>query len=138
MRATVVKEFDFPASHANSHHPGHCSRVHGHTWVLRVYAEGPVELTDINAPNYGMVIDFQTLKEAYQEVIEPYVEHQHLNDTLQDAVSEFTTELIAAWILKQLRKRIPQVTKVRLYEGRTSFAEVRAGDLIRSARNGEH
>lgn len=130
MQATVCKIFDFPASHQNVHHPGHCSRIHGHTWTLEVYAKGRIN-TDESIADYGMVVDFSTIKQAYREMVEPYVEHQHLNETLKEDLEEFTTELFAGWILKELKKMVPCVFKVRLWEGKTSFAEVCEGDLLK-------
>lgn len=75
-----------------------------------------------------MVCDFGTVKEAYRKHVEPYVEHQDLNDTL--TLPEYTTEHIAAWIYDQLRAHIP-LYKIRLWEGKTSFAEITNGDRIR-------
>lgn len=79
-----------------------------------------------------MVIDFSKIKTIYKEIIDPYVEHQHLNDSLKGILSEFTTELIAGWILTQFKKYEPRVFKVRLWEGKTSFVEITEGDLLKS------
>lgn len=62
--------------------------------------------------------------------VEPYVEHEDLNRTLPD-LPEHTTEYIASWIYEQLRHRIP-LLKIRLWEGKTSFAEVTNGDTMRT------
>jgi 6-pyruvoyltetrahydropterin/6-carboxytetrahydropterin synthase len=122
VTATVCKMFDFPAAHSNQHHDGHCSRKHGHTWILEVYARGRVN-QDSTRSDYGMVVDFGVLKDAYRAMIEPLVEHQDLDETLAH-LPERTTELIARWALDQLHAVVPQVCKVRLWEGRTSFVEV--------------
>ena len=129
MNATACKIIDFPASHQNLHHPGKCARVHGHTWTLEIYVTGQVEM-DPNRDDYGMVCDFGRIKTIYAEEIEPFVEHQHLNDTIS-VLTEYTSELIAAWILEKLHKREPRVTKVRLWEGKSSFVEVTVGDLLK-------
>jgi 6-pyruvoyltetrahydropterin/6-carboxytetrahydropterin synthase len=122
--ATVCKIFDFPAAHTNGHHHGHCARKHGHTWTLEVYARGEIR-TDEARSDYGMVVDFASLKDAYQLAVEPFVEHQDLDETLAH-LPERTTELIALWILRQLRDIAPEVFKVRLWEGKSSFVEVTA------------
>jgi 6-pyruvoyltetrahydropterin/6-carboxytetrahydropterin synthase len=124
--ATVRKSFDFPAAHANAHHAGHCSNVHGHTWVLEIFVKGPV-IGDDDRPDHGMVVDFASIKDAYRTHVEPYVEHQFLNESLAPfGLPEYTTEWIAAWILEQLRAALPGIVRVRLWEGRTSYAEVEA------------
>ncbi|MEO7001583.1 MAG: 6-carboxytetrahydropterin synthase, partial [Ktedonobacterales bacterium] len=44
-------------------------------------------------------------------------------------VARTTAELLAAWMLRELREELPQVMTVRLYETPTSYAEVTAADL---------
>lgn len=127
MRATVRKMFDFPAAHANAHHDGHCQRLHGHTWILEVFARGPI-VNDPDRTDFGMVVDFERLKHVYHAVVEPYVEHQNLNESLP-WVQEHTTELIAGWILKEMHEREASIFKVRLHEGLTSYAEVDLTDI---------
>lgn len=75
-----------------------------------------------------MVVDFAFIKKVYKEFVEPYVEHQNLNETLD--LPEYTTEYIAAWIFQQLDKHLP-LHKVRLWEGKSSFAEISNGDRLR-------
>lgn len=134
MKATVCKILDFPASHANLHHDGHCRRIHGHTWTLEIYCYGRI-VEDVERPDYGMVVDFHKVKEMYAELVEPFVEHEHLNDSLAGILDEFTTELVAGWILKQLAGGpggiggISSISKVRLWEGKSSFVEVTRHDV---------
>lgn len=127
MRATVCKIIDFPAAHHNDHHRGHCSRVHGHTWTLEIHCRGILS-QDPRSESYGMVVDFSDIKRAYQQHVEPRVEHQDLNLTLD--LPEYTTEYIAAWIWDQLRPYLPTLYKIRLWEGKSNFAEVCNGDRI--------
>lgn len=88
---------------------------------------GPVE--ELNNPAKGMVVDFADIKEAYQQVIEPYVEHQDLNEMLD--LPEYTTEHIAAWAFNQLQRVLPTLYAVKLWEGKTSYAMYRAEDRLR-------
>jgi 6-pyruvoyltetrahydropterin/6-carboxytetrahydropterin synthase len=127
MRCTVGKQFDFPAAHRNLSHEGHCNRLHGHTWTLEVIVRG---LVQADGPSKGMVVDFGDIKEAYRKVIEPYVEHQNLNETLD--LPEYTTEYIAHWIFTQLRRELPDLHAVKLWEGNTSYATVENGDTLYS------
>lgn len=125
MKATVCKIIDFPAAHSNGHHQGHCNRVHGHTWTLEIHCRGDLN-RDPESESFGMVVDFSDIKKAYQKYVEPRVEHQNLNETLD--LVEYTTELIAIWIYNQLKPHIRCLYKIRLWEGKTSFAEVVNGD----------
>lgn len=130
MRATVCKEFDFHAAHVLPNHDGQCSRLHGHTYKVQVFACGDL-ISDKESPKYGMVLDFSDLKKIYKEEIEPLVEHQYLNETLKDLVPVTTAEQVAHWIYKVFKKHCPQLVKVRLYETPTSYAEVKNGDYVR-------
>jgi 6-pyruvoyltetrahydropterin/6-carboxytetrahydropterin synthase len=128
LRATVCKIIDFPAAHHNTHHDGHCKRNHGHTWTLEIHCHGQIN-TDDSRHDFGMVCDFSLIMAAYKSHVEPYVEHEDLNNTLD--LPEYTTEYIAAWIYDQLKPHIP-LHRIRLWEGKTSFAEITNGDRIRA------
>jgi queuosine biosynthesis protein QueD len=65
------KTFRFEASHILPEHPGKCSRLHGHSWVLHVFVEG-----DIN-PKTGFVMDFADLSHYTKAVVES-LDHHHL------------------------------------------------------------
>src|SRR5262249_6793379 len=124
--ATIAKEFTFEAAHSLPNHDGPCRRLHGHTYRVQVLARGPLQPLD-GRPEEGMVIDFGRLKEVFQRRIETRCDHLYLNETVP--VPRTTAELLAAWMLTELRAELPQVTAVRLYETATSFAEVTVADL---------
>lgn len=121
IKTTVCKTFDFPAAHKNLHHVGRCQNLHGHTWRLDIMVRGR-RIADESREDYGMVVDFGDIKAAYEEHVEPFVEHQFLNETLN--LPEYTTELIAQWIYDTLQPHLHHLHKVRLWEGQTSWAEV--------------
>lgn len=134
---TVSKSWQFQAAHANPAHPGECSRVHGHTYTLRVWARGPVKAT---GPERGMVVDFGRLSRAVKQHVIDVCDHRFLNEVPLGAVlieegdvlhpvsvNEATTvELLAGIFLAKLRLAVPEVFRVRLYEGATAYAEVEA------------
>lgn len=133
MIARVAKEFTFHAAHQLPNHDGQCARRHGHTYRLRVTVEGWVKGVD-GSPDEGMIVDFEVLKEVYKEHIEPYVEHQDLNETLvaSGEIGISTCEVLCGWIAREFQHRLGprgvdkcKVHSVRLYETPTSFAEVR-------------
>ena len=76
----ITKEFRFEASHILPQHPGKCSRLHGHSWVLTVGISGVVSMAT------GFVMDFGDLKAIVQDQIIDKVDHQHLGyDSMHDA-----------------------------------------------------
>jgi 6-pyruvoyl tetrahydropterin synthase/QueD family protein len=68
----VVKEFTFEAAHILPKHPGKCSRLHGHSWKLRVGVSGPINLET------GMVVDYVDLKSLVNTLIVERLDHSFL------------------------------------------------------------
>lgn len=126
--ATIAKEFSFDAAHSLPNSDGPCKRLHGHTYRVTVVARGLTQPLDGRAEE-GMVMDFARIKEVFKRRIEARCDHQFLNETVP--VPRTSAELLAAWMLAELREDLPQVVAVRLYETPTSYAEVSAADLAR-------
>jgi 6-pyruvoyltetrahydropterin/6-carboxytetrahydropterin synthase len=122
----IAKEFTFDAAHQLPNSDGPCRRLHGHTYRVRISARGQVRPVDGTAEE-GMVVDFARLKEVYKRRIERVCDHQFLNESVP--VARTTAELLAVWMLRELRSELPQVWAVRLYETPGSFAEVTVDDL---------
>lgn len=123
MLATVSKKFRFEAAHQLMNHDGKCSDLHGHSYVVEVLCKGPINRIRDHAKE-GMVVDFADIKAIWKERVEPKVDHQFLNETLDGIVT--TAENIAAWILCEFHSADPriQVKSVRVWETATSMAEV--------------
>lgn len=124
--ATIAKEFTFDAAHSLPNSDGPCKRLHGHTYRVRVVARGAIQSID-GGPEEGMVVDFTRIKDVFKRRVESICDHQFLNETVP--VERTTAELLAAWMLRELRIELPQVIAVRLHETPTSFAEVTVDDL---------
>jgi 6-pyruvoyltetrahydropterin/6-carboxytetrahydropterin synthase len=67
----LTKTFTFEASHILPKHPGKCSRLHGHSWVLKVSVAG-----NINSET-GFVMDYADMSSAVRPLIER-LDHRHL------------------------------------------------------------
>lgn len=72
QRLTLTKTFRFEASHVLPKHPGKCSRLHGHSWVLDVTVDGEVD------PETGFVVDYSRLGDIVNQYVIQEVDHQHL------------------------------------------------------------
>lgn len=68
----ITRDFTFEASHILPLHPGKCSRLHGHSWKLRVGIWGHVN------PETGFIMDYGDLKELVNKHIIDVLDHQHL------------------------------------------------------------
>lgn len=105
-----VKEH-FDAAHYIKDYEGKCSREHGHRWTIEVCLQGP-ELDDRN-----LLIDFKDVKEAMNFIIDQYLDHWQLNETLGEP--NVTAEYLAEWLFRQMKARAGkgvEVVSVTVYE----------------------
>ncbi len=129
--AEIRKRYSFEASHILPGHKGKCARLHGHTYHLEVVLQGPIRSEDLHASDYGFVADFGDVSDIVKPMIAHYLDHYHLNWTLE--VPRTTAEYIACWIYGHLRARMsanPEkwgnvtLSQVRVDETETSSAVV--------------
>jgi 6-pyruvoyltetrahydropterin/6-carboxytetrahydropterin synthase len=96
----VSKEFSFDSAHFLTNYYGKCERVHGHTFKLRITVEGKVQ-------SNGLVIDFVVLKRIVKKQVLDRLDHNLLNDTVENP----SAERLSVWIwdqLKDLKKLLSQ------------------------------
>ncbi len=109
----LFKEFTFDSAHFLPNVPeGHkCKEMHGHTYRLRVWVEGPLH------PQLGWVMDFADLKKVVKPVVES-LDHKCLNK-LPDLENP-TCERIAVYIWDKVKPQLPLLVRVELHETPTS------------------
>lgn len=115
MRLDV--EFHFAAAHRLPRYEGPCFRMHGHNYRMFVAVEGETD------PRSGMIADFGDIKRAVKEHVLDRLDHQTLNDVLENP----TAENIARWVFEALASRLPGLAEVRLYEIPDSCVTYRGG-----------
>jgi len=128
---TITKEFRFDAAHRlsmkgltdqdNLEVFGKCSKVHGHTYCLRITISGKVQ------PN-GMILNFTDLKQIVEEKILVRYDHSFLNELDEYRDLPTTAENIALYIFKELATCLEghgvALARVKLYETPDSWATV--------------
>uniref|UniRef100_A0A6M3M4T7 Putative 6-Pyruvoyl tetrahydrobiopterin synthase n=1 Tax=viral metagenome TaxID=1070528 RepID=A0A6M3M4T7_9ZZZZ len=122
MTISITKEFEFHAAHHLPEHKGGCKNVHGHSYILKVELQGTV---CESGSSTGMIIDFGDLKQIVNDNVIDKVDHRDLNMLWRNPTAEVMVESIAYWIAPHLPKEV-LLTRVRLWETRTSYAEWRA------------
>ncbi len=106
----LEKEFTFEAAHKLPDHDGRCQRLHGHSWRGRVRVVGPYLQQD--GAKAGMLADYGDLKAAVQPLVEQYLDHHYLNETLN--MRHPTSENIARWLFERVRAHLVDLPGVRL------------------------
>lgn len=109
----IFWEFKFEAAHRLPNVPAEhkCSRLHGHSYQVQVHVKGPIEAKS------GWVVDFGNIKDACKPIIDR-LDHYYLNEI--PGLENPTSELLAAWIWKELASSLPMMSAVQVRETCTS------------------
>ena len=114
---TICKSFTFDAAHRLDRlPPDHkCHGVHGHTYTVDIVLEGPTD------NRLQWVTDYAVIAEAWAPVAE-LLDHKDLNEV--EGLGHPTTEALAVWIWNHLAMSLPALTRLRVHESTTTWAEV--------------
>ena len=93
-----------------------CDVTHGHTYKVEVVVEGEM----VN----GMVMDFKALRETAKKAMAKY-DHKDLS-TIFDVPS---AENIVQALFRDLRKDLPGLYSVKMWEGYNKWAEAMREDV---------
>ena len=109
----IYKDFSLESAHRLPNVPeGHkCSRVHGHSFQVRVVVQGePGEES-------GWVLDFADIKAAFRSVHDR-LDHRYLNDI--PGLENPTSENLARWIWAHLEQDLTGLARIEVKETCTS------------------
>ena len=103
------KSFQFEAAHALPNvPPDHkCRRLHGHSFVVEIVVEGPLD------PRFGWVMDYAEIKAAFKPFWEQ-LDHHYLNEV--PGMENPTSEVVAIWIWDRLKPLLPLLTEIVVAE----------------------
>lgn len=109
MKTEIYKDFIFEAAHRLPYVPdGHkCGRLHGHSFLVRLYLSGEVDSTS------GWLIDFGDVKTVFKPIYEQ-LDHHYLNDI--EGLENPTSEVLAKWIWDKTKPLLPFLSKVEIKE----------------------
>ncbi len=111
----LEKSFRFEAGHVLPP-PGKCSVPHGHSYQMIVMIRS--ETLIVQGTKKNMVMDFHDISTIVKPMIEEFLDHKWLNDSLNCEAP--TAEFIAKWIFDYLDDLLPNLYAISLYETPTS------------------
>tara|TARA_B100001093_G_scaffold484995_1_gene518928 strand:+ start:444 stop:800 length:357 start_codon:yes stop_codon:yes gene_type:complete len=103
----IYKNFFFDAAHYMPNFPkDHKYRkIHGHSYELKIHIHG-----DLTAEN-EWVMDLENINKHVDPLLK-LIDHNLLNDI--KGLENPTSENIAKWFWKELKKKIPSISKVEI------------------------
>lgn len=96
--------------------------MHGHSYRLDVAIRGPIQS---EGAARGMIEDFDTVRRIVRSEVIDALDHQTLNDFIENP----TAEHIVMWIWKKLETRLPGLDELVLWETAASCAVLRKTDF---------
>lgn len=105
------------------HHPGKCSRLHGHSYRLDVALEGSLQAA---GPATGMVEDFEVVSRIVRAAVIDELDHRSLNELIDNP----TAENIVVWIWSRLSLELPQLESLTLWETSSASVVLRKDDPL--------
>lgn len=109
----VGRKFHFDAAHSIEGMEK-CGRIHGHTYELEIIISGEKTKKD-------MIMDFGKVKEIVEEEILKKVDHQNLDQFMENP----TAENLVKWIYEKLDHRFSKekvaLEEAKLWEGKNKW-----------------
>ena len=112
----ITQAFSFESAHFLPNVPvtHRCRAMHGHSYRVELKVEGPVD------PLTGFVVDFFDIEQAFKPLL-GRLDHHCLNEI--DGLENPTAEHIAMWIFTRVKKALPQLFGIVVYETKDCYAE---------------
>jgi len=106
--AHIWRRYRFESAHHLPNVPdGHpCGRIHGHGFEVILHANQSINEQD-------MGVDYDFLDKCWAP-LHKELDHTYLNDI--PGLENPTSEMIAAWVWKRMKEKVPQLSWVTVYE----------------------
>jgi len=110
---SIKVEANFSSAHNLRGYKGKCEELHGHNWKVEVTVSKDV------LDKCGMVLDFKYLKKKLNGTLEK-LDHKYLNNIPYFKKVNPTSENIAKYIYDSIRRQVPGVDSVTVWESDNS------------------
>ncbi len=112
---SIRVEGTFSSAHNLRHYKGKCEALHGHNWKVEIVAARD------RLDRIGMVMDFTDMKATLYAELEK-LDHAYLNKIPYFRKVNPTSENIACYLYGALKKKIPDLKSVTVWENTASCA----------------
>ena len=118
MKIELRKSFQFEAAHLLPLLPKthKCRRLHGHSFKVEIVVAGDCD------PKLGWLMDYADITAAFKPIWDT-LDHNYLNKI--PGLKNPTSEVVAVWIWRKLKPKLPLLTEVVVAETCTARAVYR-------------
>ena len=102
-------EMYFSAAHHLLNYDGACENQHGHNWKVEAFVSG--EILDKS----NILVDYKVIKKNLKEVLD-YLDHKDINELPEFKGISPSSEILSKYIYKKMKERIPQTSKIAIWE----------------------
>lgn len=111
----IKAQMYFSAAHHLLNYDGECENQHGHNWLVEAYVKG----TELDKS--CILIDYKILKKKLKAVLD-LLDHKDINELDSFKGISPSSEMLSKFIYTQLKKEIPQLSKISIWETNNSCA----------------
>ncbi len=111
----VMVEKHFAAAHHLLNYRGKCENPHGHNYVVQAFAQRDV------LDKANIAFDFTLLKGELGQIVDD-LDHTDLNEFPDFHGESPSAEYIARYVYQRMKKAIPELTKITVFETPTQSA----------------
>jgi 6-pyruvoyltetrahydropterin/6-carboxytetrahydropterin synthase len=116
----ISKKYSFDSAHILPRHKGKCGQLHGHTYVIDVCIEGPIDYET------QFVIDYGELDDIMAPLLKKY-DHQLLNDFITYPSAENIATAVADYLIKQFKITLTSLLHAAVDDKRWRICRIAVG-----------
>ena len=117
---TVQITHEIQYSHRLPDYPGKCYFPHGHRGVLTLQVRRRID------PVTGFAVDFNVLKAVIKQEVDDVLDHEYLNNYLDNPTTEFTV----VWLWNKISDKIKGLVALSWAEGSATSCTITANDML--------
>lgn len=123
---TVQVTHEIQYSHRLPDYPGKCYFPHGHRGMLTLQVRRRID------PVIGFAIDFKELKRVIKTEVDDVLDHEYLNNYMDNPTTEFTV----LWLWNKISDKIKGLVALSWAEGSATSCTITSKDMLQAADAG--
>lgn len=125
---TVEVSHELQYGHRLPNYPGKCYFNHGHRGIVTIKVKRKIN------SNSGFAVDFNILKNIIKEEIDNVLDHEYLNNYMENPTTEFSV----VWLWNKLSSVLKGIESISWSEGSKTKITLNKKDMLKSVQLGAY